>query len=162
MNCPLTSSAGRLFDAVSSLLGVCHKADYEGQGGILLENIGDESERGSYAYEIKEGDGISFRLMFLQILEDIRNHIEPSFISMKFHRTLGDVILKVCSKERERTGIHTVAFSGGVFQNRLLLGLSEKLLIEHGFTVLTHSNIPCNDGGLSLGQGAIAYYREGL
>ena len=164
INCPQTSSAGRLFDAVSALIGVCECAEYEAQAAMRLEDIACEDERGHYGYAINEEQGniVSFAPMFEGIIADMKSGEPVARISMKFHRTIANVILSVCLIARKKTGINVVAFSGGVFQNRLLLSLAEKRLVHRGFEVLVHEKVPSNDGGISLGQVAIAYVREGL
>ena len=164
INCPLTSSAGRLFDAVSSLIGLCDRIEYEAQGAIMLEDIAEASECDIYKYTINPAKvtTISFKPMFVNIMNDINNGITKSQISMKFHRTIADAILNICIDARCKTEINTIALSGGVFQNRLLLSFTQKVLKDNKFNVLTHSKVPSNDGGISLGQAALAYYREGL
>jgi len=96
--------------------------------------------------------------MFAEIAEDIRNGIAASLISLRFHHTMEKIITGTCKIIREETGLNLVALSGGVFQNRLLLKLTGAGLTEAGFNVLTHRLVPCNDGGISLGQAVIASY----
>lgn len=149
---PLTSSAGRVFDAVSALLGIKDVSGYEGEAAIALEMVADESEKGSYDTDIK-GDKISF----LPMIEEIVSSPEKKEkIAGKFHNTLANVILEVCADE----GIRDIALSGGVFQNRLLLKKTFDLLTANGFRVHMHHRVPTNDGGISFGQACIAGRRE--
>ncbi len=156
---PLTSSAGRLFDAVSALLGLCDTIEYEGQAAIRLEKNAGVEDGGVYPYEIlpdESGYQISFRRMIAAIVDDVRKGRGISEISGAFHRTIAAVTSDVCLRLREETEGNRVALSGGVFQNRLLLGLTLDTLEKNGFEVLIHSKVPTNDGGISLGQAVIA------
>lgn len=156
---PLTSSAGRLFDAVSALLGLCDEIEYEGQAAIRLEKNAGVDDNGVYPYEIlsdESGYQISFRQMIAAIADDVRRGREVSRISGAFHRTVAAVTTDVCLRLREETSVNRIALSGGVFQNRLLLGLTLDDLEKNGFEVFIHSRVPTNDGGISLGQAAIA------
>ena len=161
INSPLTSSCGRLFDAVSALIGIRGRIDYEAQAAIEMEMAADESERGSYPFAILEKDGVSvvhLKGLFSAIIQDIENDVSQSRIAMKFHRTMADMVVQMCQRLAQRSGINRVALSGGVFQNRLLLRLTVAALEEAGFEVLTHSKVPTNDGGVSLGQAVIANF----
>ncbi|MFC2007394.1 carbamoyltransferase HypF [Chloroflexota bacterium] len=161
INLPLTSSCGRLFDAVSALTGVRDRIDYEAQAAIELEMVAGESETGSYPFSIIEQDGINIVLLgelFSAIVIDLGKKVSPAGISMKFHRTMAQMITQMCQRLARRTGINKVALSGGVFQNRLLLRLTVAALEGAGFGVLTHGKVPTNDGGISLGQAVIANF----
>jgi len=161
INLPLTSSCGRLFDAVSALVGVRDRIDYDAQAAIELEMVADESETGSYPFSIIEQDGINIvRLgeLFSAIVIDLGKKVSPASISMKFHRTVAQMVTQMCQRLSRRTGINKVALSGGVFQNRLLLRLTTAALEDAGFGVLTHGKVPANDGGISLGQAVIANF----
>jgi len=163
INSPLTSSCGRLFDAVSALIGLRDRIDYEAQAAIELEMVANESEAGSYPFSIIEQKGINiicFDEMFLAIIADLNKRISLSSISMKFHRTLAQMVEQMCQRLAGGTGIKKVALSGGVFQNRLLLGLTVEALEKAGFRVLTHNEVPANDGGISLGQAVIANFAQ--
>ncbi len=166
INAPLTSSVGRLFDGVSALIGLCNVIEYEGQAAIRLEKNADTSGNDLYTYEI-ERVGAAYKIIVRQmisaIFEDVTSGAEKSYISGTFHRTVARIVLDVCELLRERSGINQVALSGGVFQNRLLLGLIIDLLESSGFRVYTHSKVPANDGGISLGQAVLAIrkYMEG-
>jgi len=165
INCPLTSSAGRLFDAVSALAGVREEIDYEAQAAIEMEMLapeeGNEFERKTYPFSICKDQGIKvIKLgeLLSAIVNDVNNQTPTSIISLKFHNTVAEIILETCQLIAKETGITQVALSGGVFQNRLLLRLATAALQREGFSVLTHHLVPCNDGGISLGQAVIANF----
>jgi hydrogenase maturation protein HypF len=173
INSPLTSSMGRLFDAISALLGIRGEIDYEGQAAVelemaaysalgpgeLAEAISDNNE--TYRFHIVEGEGMRIvRLgdLFSAIIEDLHQGISEGRISAKFHNTVARMIKEMCQSIAEETDINHIALSGGVFQNRLLLRRTVRLLENSGFKVFTHRQIPCNDGGISLGQAVIANF----
>jgi hydrogenase maturation protein HypF len=162
INAPLTSSCGRFFDAVSALLGFRGQATYEAQAAIELEMMaGGEDDGTSYPFSIAERDGV--RLVQLSqiwrgLLDDLQAHSLPSAIALKFHNTLAQIIAEICRQIAAATGLNRVALSGGCFQNRLLLTKARDILHEVGFEVLTHAQVPCNDGGISLGQATIANF----
>jgi len=160
VNTPLTSSCGRLFDAISSLSGVCDISTYEGQAAMELENIADENEKKIYPYSLREKGGminISFLPLIEAVVADLNQKVESSRISARFHRTLVQMIVEVCSRLQEITALNRVAFSGGVFQNRLLSEWLLEEMVAKGFIVYSHHQVPANDGGISLGQAMIAY-----
>jgi hydrogenase maturation protein HypF len=161
MNCPLTSSCGRLFDGVSALLGLCPSISFEGQAAVELEMIAHGEENGGYEFFTdREGEKEIIRLRPLMegILQDLERGVPPSRISGKFHNTLVEIGITLCRKVRDEGGPGKVALSGGVFQNRFLLERMKDKLEEAGFKVLVHRQVPCNDGGLSLGQAVIANF----
>ncbi len=165
LNSPLTSSMGRLFDAVSAMLGVRATVDYEGQAAVELEMVAYEADsrfsEGWYPFSIVERDGINviyLNELFAGIVADLYNRLDIPTISAKFHNTVARLILEMCQLISKRTGIKHVVLSGGVFQNRLLLGKVIPLLEAAGFLVLTHRQVPCNDGGISLGQAVVANF----
>lgn len=162
INAPLTSSAGRLFDAVSSLVGLCDVIEYEGQAAIRLEKEANAVDTGLYPYEIIPGE-FGYRIQILEMIRVITEEVlkgrEISHIAGAFHRTVATITLDVCRLLREKYGLQDVVLSGGVFQNRLLLQLMIDELEKDGFKVYTHSKVPTNDGGISLGQAAIALYK---
>jgi len=163
INSPLTSSCGRLFDAVSALIGVRDRIEYEAQAAIELEMIADESEPGSYPFSITEQNGVNivhFDELFSTIITDMRRGVSPAGISNKFHRTVAQVVAQMCRRLADRTGINKVALSGGTFQNRRLLRLTTAALEQAGLSVLTHSQVPTGDGGISLGQAVIANFAQ--
>ena len=155
---PLTSSCGRLFDAVSALLEVCHEMSYEGQPSIELEMCCAAADDGSYPFgynakEIMIGD------LLRGICADLDAGVPREVIAARFHRTVADIILETCRRLRDETGLAVTALSGGVMQNRRLLGLVVPALERDGFEVLLHRKVPPNDGGICLGQAASALAR---
>jgi hydrogenase maturation protein HypF len=175
INSPLTSSMGRLFDAISALLGIRGEIDYEGQAAVELEmaayaavTAGSPSAKNdkaiaetgeAYPYGIVENNEIRIvrlRDLLSAVIEDLRRDIPLSEISLRFHNTIARMINDMCRAISGETGITQVALSGGVFQNRLLLRKTVGLLERSGVRVLTHKQVPCNDGGVSLGQAVIA------
>jgi hydrogenase maturation protein HypF len=163
INTPLTSSCGRLFDAVSALLGIRRQIEYEGQAAIELEMAADEEVIGSaYPFQIEEqGDIRVIRLkeLLAAIIADLTEGTAIATISARFHCTVAQIIVEVCSRLTTDTGIRQVALSGGVFQNRLLLRRVATALSAAGLTPIIHAQVPCNDGGVSLGQAVIANFK---
>jgi hydrogenase maturation protein HypF len=215
VNAPLTSSAGRLFDAVAALLGVRDEITYEGQAAIELEQLADPAETLAYRASIDATDGTGsesagsesarseaagsevtgsdsagmeaadveaarigaavtdcagtapggpFRAsgtdLIAAVAADLAAGVPRERIAARFHNGLAALVVDGCELLRERHGLATVALSGGVFQNLLLLGRTVAGLEARGFTVLTHSRVPCNDGGISLGQAVVAAARD--
>ena len=182
INSPLTSSMGRLFDAISALLGIRGEIDYEGQAAVELEMAAfssvtaghipgearelDEAIRQaqeSYPYRIVEDKGL--RIVRLQellsaVMEDLHQDISKGKIAVKFHNTIAQMTNEMCCLiAYENRTVSGIALSGGVFQNRLLLRKTVGLLESSGFRVFTHRQVPCNDGGISLGQAVIANFK---
>ena len=161
---PLTSSAGRLFDAVACLVGVRDEVSYEGQAAVELEQLADRNARGEYQAQVKEGGDMPFQIrgadLVAEVLADLERNVAAPAIAMRFHRGLALSIADGCELVRANSGLETVALSGGVFQNVLLLELTVDELERRGFSVLTHRRIPANDGGISIGQVAVAAARE--
>ena len=158
-NSPLTSSCGRLFDAVSSIIGVRDSISYEGQAAIELEMAAEKEIRDSYRFNLFNEDGqlsVDTWEIIRGILEDLQKGIPISSISSRFHQTVASFTLGVCEKIREKDGLNKVALSGGVFQNRLLLRKILHVLRENQFEPFFHQRVPSNDGGISLGQAVIA------
>ncbi len=205
LNSPLTSSMGRLFEAVSGLIGIRGELDFVGQAAVELEmaayschcgqrlssviarsasgcegrspeaNSGRDSSltlgtssaisetKQSYPYRITEGSGIKIVQLsdlFSAIIADLKQGISQGEISVRFHNTIAQMTNQMCQLIANETGINQVALSGGVFQNRLLLRKTVNLLENSGFRVFTHRQVPCNDGGISLGQAVIANLAE--
>lgn len=158
-NSPLTSSMGRFFDAVSSLIGIRSKISYEGQAAIELENESQSGDFGAYSFLIKSGDEISkvdSSGIIKGILEDMSNGVSRGIIAARFHETIVSVVLEGCLKIRGCTGLSRVALSGGVFQNMRLLKRCLLRLREKEFEVFIHGRVPPNDGGIALGQAVMA------
>ncbi len=163
LNAPLTSSCGRLFDAISALIGVRGRVDYEGQAAIEMEMLATGvKEGGCYPFSILEKDNIRqvcVAELFASILSDLDGGIPRPNIAAKFHNTVAALIREMCTLIARDTGLKRVALSGGVFQNRLLLRLTHTALKGAGFTVLVHKEVPTNDGCISLGQAVVANHR---
>jgi hydrogenase maturation protein HypF len=157
INSPITSSAGRLFDAVSSLLGICDRSSYEGQAAMMLEFTAVSNENGFYPFDIKKENilTIGWQPIIISVINDLRRDVEPSTISAKFHNTLAEVILQVAEKSK----MTKVILSGGCFQNALLTEQTISLLQQNNYKVYWHQRIPPNDGGIAVGQIA-AYLME--
>jgi len=149
LNSPLTSSAGRLFDAAAALLGVRDTITYEGQAAIELEQLADPAEKSAYRARID--DVVHGEDLIAALLDDPG---APAKRAARFHNGVADAIVRTCDRFREHST--TVALSGGVFQNVLLLDRTVEALEEAGFAVLTHRSVPTNDGGISFGQVAVA------
>jgi len=161
---PPTSSAGRLFDAVAAILGVRDAVNYEGQAAVELEQLADPAERSTYPAEVVVADGGLLRLggsdLVRAVVEDLEAGVAPPLIAARFHNGLAAATVTACEAIREERGLGTVALSGGVFQNMLLLERTVSALDHRGFRVLTHSRVPPNDAGISLGQAAVAGARD--
>ena len=157
-NCPETSSMGRLFDAVSALLGLRSSVNYEGQAAIELEAIADSGATKSYEFEI-EGNIIKSEKVIRAAVEDLLNGRAQAEVSAAFHLGVVDLIGRVALGVRDERNLNRVALSGGVFQNMFLLERVRDALESRGFEVLTHSRVPANDGGISFGQAAVANAR---
>ena len=153
INCPLTSGAGRLFDAVSAILGLCSRSTFDSEAPMRLESAIDSNTDLSYPFSLN--GSVIFRDTFLSILSDL-SHSNISLIAAKFHNTIAQVILEVSEKIRKDFSINKVVLSGGVFQNKYLLEKSVQKLLQHRFMVYTNHFVPANDGGISLGQLVIA------
>lgn len=159
INCTETSSMGRFFDAVSALLALKTKTTFEGEAAIYLEAIADKKENGRYDYYINNSNGkniVNTNEIIQGIIKDIENNVGKSIISKRFHNTVIAFSIDMCKLIRSEYSINSVALSGGVFQNEIILMGIYNGLISEGFTVYTHGEIPCNDGGIALGQLAIA------
>ncbi len=197
INSPLTSSCGRLFDAVAALLNIRHMVSYDGQGAIELESLAEKieseenevksplikgelegfafdseiksppaplSQRGGYHFNVECHENAPFQLdfspMFTEILTDIADGIETSSIAWHFHKTVASATADACLHIAASAGLDRVVLSGGVFQNRLLSEMIYTALSDKGLTVFTHRLVPPNDGGIALGQAAIAGRRK--
>jgi len=149
-----TSSCGRIFDLVSALLGIREKIDYEGQAAIELETYAWKKEDNEfYPFEIVKKD--LYEIDILPTIEKIieeKNYFDRSIVARRFHNTIAKVILNMAEMFREKFNIRSVGFTGGVFQNRLLINLVVPALEKKGFKVYLHRRVPTNDGGISLGQ----------
>ncbi|KOU16652.1 hydrogenase maturation protein HypF [Streptomyces sp. WM6372] len=174
LHCVPTSSMGRLFDAVSSLAGICHHAGYEAQAAIELEGAaltasgsgpGGGADAGpDYAFALRPSapGGREAPLaadpapVLAAVVRDVRAGLGPGVVAARFHAAVADLVGTLAVLARERHGLDTVALTGGVFANTVLSSACARLLRERGFTVLRHHRVPPNDGGLALGQLMVA------
>jgi len=147
---------------------VREEIDYEAQAAIELEMVApnevDEFGAEFYPFSIIDHQGarvVKLGELFSMIVQDVRNQAPIPLISLKFHNTMAQITARMCKLIAKETGVNQVALSGGVFQNRLLLKLATGALQKEGFSVLTHHLVPCNDGGVSLGQAVIANFTSG-
>jgi hydrogenase maturation protein HypF len=155
LNSPQTSSMGRLFDAVSALIGLRQEVSYEAQAAIELESQADWDETGTFQFDIHEGllDPTS---VIRSIVSDLRDGVFTQVIAARFHNGVAKAVLEICKGAREKHGLDRVVLSGGVWQNIFLMRRTLDLLMEDDFEILIHRMVPANDGGLALGQAAIA------
>jgi hydrogenase maturation protein HypF len=160
INCPLTSGAGRLFDCVASLLDLVQIASFQAEGPMLLESLTVPGCHDVYGFT--SGQTISFDDTIRGIADDVLNGIEKMTIATKFHNTIILAIFDNVNAIRNKSGINKVVLSGGVFQNRYLSEGTMDLLLKNKFEVYSHSTVPANDGGLALGQLAVASKRREL
>ena len=159
-NSPETSSMGRLFDAVAGLLCLRSAVNYEGQAAIELETTADRACELGYEFGFEEGVGvIKAEGVVRAAAEDLLEGLAPATVSAKFHQGVAALIASVACRVRDERRLNRVVLSGGVFQNMLLLGRARRALVRDGFEVFTHRRVPTNDGGISLGQAAIANAR---
>ena len=154
VNSPLTSSAGRLFDAVACILNLCTENSFDAEAPMRLESIIDKSVTESYPYQVLDKT-IKFDCTLEAIISDI-DKIPVTIISAKFHNTIINSIIDLSEMIRKETGINKVVLSGGVFQNGYLLGKSMEQLKSNKFNVYTNEQVPANDGGIAIGQLIVA------
>ncbi|MGV9788189.1 carbamoyltransferase HypF [Streptomyces sp. NPDC003435] len=157
--CVPTSSMGRLFDAVSSLTGACHRAGHEAEAALALEALALEArdaDGGEYAFGFAPGPLADPAPMLRALLADRRRGVPAPVLAARFHRGVASAVAELCRRARAETGLTTVALTGGVFANALLEEDSTARLTADGFTVLRHGQVPPNDGGLALGQLMVA------
>ena len=162
VNAPLSSSAGRLFDAVAAALGICFDAqNFEGQAPMALEALATPhtAQAGGYPIETKRVDGVQrlvWTPLWAALLDDLRKDVARGIIAARFHNGLAAALSGLTQTIAGDTGIDTVALSGGVMHNRLLLETLYTRLVAADLKVLVQREAPANDGGLALGQAAIA------
>ncbi|MEA1897454.1 MAG: carbamoyltransferase HypF [Bacteroidota bacterium] len=160
INSPLSSSAGRLFDAVAALTGLCNHSSFHAEAPMRLETMIKDAS--GERYDFINNGSISFVPMIKKILKDIHHGISVEEISAKFHNTIIEMILEVCNQLRAEENVRKVVLSGGSFQNRYILERLERKLLADGFEVFAHKKLPSNDGGIALGQIAIAAKRRAI
>ncbi|MDF3289608.1 carbamoyltransferase HypF [Streptomyces silvisoli] len=167
VGCVPTSSMGRLFDAVSSLAGVCHQSRYEAQAAIELEAaaLAGDPQAPGYAFALRPGGAGAAEIVadpapvLAAVTADLRAGANAGLIAARFHRAVAELVHRLCVLARERYGLETAALTGGVFANAVLLSACCRALRRDGFTVLRHHRVPPNDGGLALGQLMVAAAR---
>lgn len=162
LSAPITTSMGRLFDAVAALCGVCAVVHYEGQAAVELESLSCPRESGAYPMPlIVEGGSVLLdaRETVLAVARDVAAGVAPSVIGARFHNGLAEATARACEWLTDRRQTATVVLSGGVFQNRRLLEGVALRLAALGLRVLTPERVPANDGGIAYGQTAIAAAR---
>ncbi|MEW6726276.1 carbamoyltransferase HypF [Desulforudis sp. 1088] len=161
-NSPLSSGCGRFFDAVAALTGFRGRSTYEGQPAIELgecaPDIGEGLRMGAYPFTI-EGKVINPAGVIAGVVDDLARGTAREIIAARFHNTVMEIVLRAAREARGRTGLNTVALSGGTWQNRYLFSAAKQALPGEGFELLVHRQVPANDGGLCLGQAVIAYRR---
>ena len=160
INCPLTSSAGRLFDSVASLLDLVQIATFQAEGPMRLESMVLDNCAESYPFQFRET--ISLDDMIRSIVEDIQCGINTATIATKFHNTIIFIIFEFGRLIRLKAGLNKVVLSGGVFQNKYLLEGATKTLLSNNFEIYSHSAMAANDGSIALGQLAVASKRRDL
>ena len=168
INTPQTSAAGRLFDAIAALIGVRSHVSYEAQAAIELEMLATQRVSARKAGDIPiypfvlesavEPKTIRLSKLFEAIRQELEIGTDTAEIALRFHQSMAAMLATVCRQIAAETGLQTVALSGGCFQNRLLLALAGPRMAQAGLRLLVHRQVPCNDGGLSLGQAALAHF----
>jgi hydrogenase maturation protein HypF len=159
INTPLTCGAGRLFDAVSAILGLCPVSNFDSEAPMRLESAINSETESYYPFEV--GKTVVFAETLKAVIDDLPV-ADVSFISAKFHNTIAMAMLEVSENIRRETSLQKVILSGGIFQNKYLIEKLTKLLNEKHFEVFTNHLVPANDGGISLGQLIIASKTKGL
>jgi hydrogenase maturation protein HypF len=157
INCPLTSGAGRLFDGVAAIAGICVNSLFHAEAPMRLESLVNPTIHDCYDFEMD--DTVSFLPAIRQICTDLTEGSDPVVISTRFHNTVAESSFQMVRRIRRETGIRKVALSGGTFQNKFLFESLENKLLKDNFTVISHALVPCNDGGIALGQLAIAAHQ---
>ncbi|MGE5279789.1 MAG: hypothetical protein ACM3L6_03475 [Deltaproteobacteria bacterium] len=157
---PLTSSAGRLFDAAAALMGVCPYASFEAEGPIALEGLCASGVEGSYGHRVGRAEGslvVDARPVFDGMRRDLKKKVAAGVIASRFHNAMADIVVQTVRRLSRETGLRRVALSGGVFQNRYLALRARQGLEGYGVRVFTNERLPVNDGNIAWGQ----YYVSG-
>jgi len=155
INAPLTSSAGRLFDAASALLNLCTRSRFEAEAAMVLESVADEEVEQYYPFDYTEA-GVGFAAAFREMIRDLQEGVSRGVIAARFHNTLARALLFISREIRQKKGLNKVVLSGGTFQNRFLSERTAQWLRKDDFQVFQHQQVPANDGGIALGQLVIA------
>jgi hydrogenase maturation protein HypF len=164
LNPPLTSSLGRLFDAVASLIGIRNDVTYEAQAAMEMEALSKDfiSDAQSYPYVVdqtKSGAVIRLKELLSAIVQDMRASEFAGMIAARFHKTIAEIAVDVCKRACVSTSLNEVALSGDAWQNQILLDLVCARLKQEKFIVYVHKQVPTNDGGLALGQAVVANFQ---
>jgi hydrogenase maturation protein HypF len=154
INCPLTSGSGRLFDAVAAITGICTHSLFHAEAPMRLESAVD-CETDEY-YDFSMDGSLRFNAAIRQICDDVASGVTTGIIAARFHNTIAEASAQAAKLISGATGITTVVLSGGTFQNKYLTETLEKKLLKNNLAVYMHSKVPCNDGGIALGQLVIA------
>ncbi|WP_307829474.1 carbamoyltransferase HypF [Antrihabitans stalagmiti] len=157
--CIRTTSIGRLFDGVSSLLGVCHRVSYEAQAAIELETLARSAHNAIPLHMAIEGDELRLGGLLRELLDGLRSGLAPADLALGFHLALASAAAELAADLARRSQVSTIGLTGGVFGNRILLRVMRTTLQDRGFEVLCHEKVPCNDGGLSIGQAVVGRAR---
>jgi len=163
-NAPLTSSMGRLFDAAAAIAGVLASASYEGEAAMRFEALAHKHVvDGAYPVELRSGAtlGIDCAPLIRELASDVARGVEVGLIARRFHSAVVELVARACTVIRGRSGLERVVLSGGVFANAILGSEVPARLRAEGFEVFVHRNVPPNDGGLCLGQLAVAAHAAG-
>jgi hydrogenase maturation protein HypF len=166
VGCVPTSSMGRLFDAVASLTGICHRAGYDAQPAMELEAAA-RPHTVTEGYPFAIGDGEPFTIdpgpVVEAVVTEVRAGVEPGLVAARFQQAVVDMVVVAAVEARRRTGLSTATLSGGVFLNAFLSARCATLLQAAGFEVLRHERVPASDAGIALGQVAVlAHHPTGL
>jgi hydrogenase maturation protein HypF len=160
INCPLTSSCGRLFDAVAAILGIGHHVTFESQAAMALEALSTAGDGKGYGVDVQTDETgmlvMDFSRAILGIVDDLASGLSIPFLGGKFHNTVVDGFVRSAARVGEQAHTSKAVLSGGVFNNRIVLRKMTDGLRDLGFTVYSHTRVPCGDGGISLGQAAVA------
>ena len=161
VNCPAGSSLGRFFDGVAAICGVAPANRYDAEAPMLLEGAAAEGVEDAYPFKLTDGEPfeIDYRPMVEALAADLRGRSDVAAVAARFHNTVASMLAEAARRARQMTALETAALSGGCLANRYLRRRLTGLLQADGFEVLTHSRIPCNDGGVSLGQAVSAAAR---
>jgi hydrogenase maturation protein HypF len=158
VNCPQTSSLGRLFDGVAAIVGIRNQVNFEGQAAMELEMLAADGIDTIYDFDWVSGDPIQIlpAPIVYGVVQDVQNGLSVAEISIKFHKTLLALFTEICINIRQDSDLNRVVLSGGCFQNSILLSGMLHELTSRDFEVFAHQRIPTNDGGISLGQAVVA------
>jgi hydrogenase maturation protein HypF len=158
VNCPQTSSLGRLFDGVAAIAGVRNRVNFEGQAAMELEMLAADDTDSVYDVEwlAKNPARILPAPIIRGVVQDVQNGLSVAEISIKFHKTLIDLFAEICAAVRRDCELKRVVLSGGCFQNSILLSGMIRELTSRDFEVYAHRQVPTNDGGIALGQAMVA------